>query len=366
MAPPVTAEPVTSTKDLKFTNTGPKPTEQPAHLIVIDAPQPNAAISSPVAIHGSANFWPFEATLGALLKDAAGNVLGQAPVMVRSPEMGQGGPWSGELRFTSPATEQQGTLEVYDSSAKDGAILSIARVQVRLVPAPAPGTVLQFDQPVDGGSVTLPLHIAFGGARGDELLNLRLGLADGTALTQQVRAELGYVVTTLPGTGPPGPATLEVARPDGTILARRMLRVVAPEETQTVKLAWVVKGGEELALQTRHVPRTPQVATAALNELLWGPAADEVSYATSLPAPAEVLRFSGRTAGWGPRVRLLKLTIADGVALANFSQELRAYGGGAARAGMIRKQIEATLFQFPSVKQVVIAIDGQTEGVLQP
>ncbi len=66
------------------------------------------------------------------------------------------------------------------------------------------------------------------------------------------------------------------------------------------------------------------------------------------------------------RVRLLKLTITDGVALANFSAELNAYGGGSARVSLIRNQIEATLRQFPSVREVVIAINGQTEGILQP
>jgi spore germination protein GerM len=82
--------------------------------------------------------------------------------------------------------------------------------------------------------------------------------------------------------------------------------------------------------------------------------------------PGEVLVSSARTAAWGSRVRLLKLTITDGVALANFGPELRAYGGGSARVALIRNQIEETLRQFPSVSEVVIAVDGQTEGVLEP
>ena len=164
----------------------------------------------------------------------------------------------------------------------------------------------------------------------------------------------------------PGAATLEVARADGTVVARREVRVAAPEETQTVKVAWVVGSGNQIELQTRSVPRTPQIASAALNELLWGPVADEAGYQTALPTTEEILSYPGRAAGWGARVRLLKLTIDDGVARANFSPELRAYGGGAARVSMIRKQIETTLRQFPSVQEVIIAIDGQTEGVLEP
>lgn len=335
--------------------------------IVIDAPAANVAVSSPLAIRGSANFWPFEATLVAQLKDASGAVLAMQPVMVQSPDAGQGGPWSDEMRFTSPATAQQGTLEIFETSAKDGSILTFASVKVQLAPGAQPGTALTLEHPNEGASVTLPLHVSFGGARGDEQLALRLQLADGTVHERVVRADLGYVVETLPAPNIPGAATLEVARGDGTVVARRELRVAAPEETQTVKVAWLIAGEhEEIVMQEKSVPRSPQVATAALNELLWGPAVDEAGYVTALPTPDDVLGYTGRTEGWGARVRLLKLTIENGVALANFSPELRAYGGGAARVSAIRQQIERTLLQFPSVQQVVIAVDGVTEGVLEP
>ncbi|CAA9291968.1 MAG: hypothetical protein AVDCRST_MAG26-4161 [uncultured Chloroflexia bacterium] len=56
----------------------------------------------------------------------------------------------------------------------------------------------------------------------------------------------------------------------------------------------------------------------------------------------------------------------NGVATADFSQELRAYGGGAARAQLIRAQITRTLLQFPSVREVRIVVEGQSDGVLQP
>jgi hypothetical protein len=45
---------------------------------------------------------------------------------------------------------------------------------------------------------------------------------------------------------------------------------------------------------------------------------------------------------------------------------LQAYGGGSLRVMLIRKQIAQTLKQFPSVREVRIAIEGQTEGVLEP
>lgn len=334
------------------------------NVITIDEPKPGVTISSPLRISGSANYWPFEATLVAQLDDASGRMLALTPVMVQSSGPPQGGPWSEQLVFAAPAQEQDGTLKVYDTSAKDGSITTITTIKVHLKPGQAPETTLQVEAPAEGSMVTFPLHVALSGARGDEALNIRVLQNGAQPLVAPVRAELGFVVTTIPGPGQSGPATLEIARQDGTIRARRSVRIAAPAETQPVKVAWVGQDGG-IVLAERRVPRTPQIGTAALNELLWGPEPGS-PYTTSLPTPAEVLNYGGRQAGWGPRVRLLKLTINDGVALANFSPELRAYGGGSARVALIRQQIETTLRQFPSVKQVVIAVEGQTKGVLEP
>jgi len=52
----------------------------------------------------------------------------------------------------------------------------------------------------------------------------------------------------------------------------------------------------------------------------------------------------------------------------DFSKELQNYGGGSLNAICIRGQIEKTLEQFPSIKEVVITVEGKSEkdGVLQP
>jgi len=78
------------------------------------------------------------------------------------------------------------------------------------------------------------------------------------------------------------------------------------------------------------------------------------------------LSFPGRRMDWEPRVTLRGLTIVDGVATANFSRELTAYGGGSLRVHLIREQITRTLKQFSTVREVRIAIEGQTEGALEP
>lgn len=212
----------------------------------------------------------------------------------------------------------------------------------------------------------VPLRVALNGVRSDERLVLQIKQADGAILRQEAQARRGSVVATVQGKAVPGPATLEIVRQDGTVLARRTLRIAAPEETQLIKVAWVAPATGEVVMAERRVARTPQIASAALNELLWGPEPDDTSATSSLPSSDEVLAYSGRGADWGARVRLLKLTITDGAALVNLSPELRAYGGGSARVGLMRAQIEATVRQFPSVNQVIIAIDGETEGVLEP
>lgn len=139
-----------------------------------------------------------------------------------------------------------------------------------------------------------------------------------------------------------------------------------PSETQSpdaieIVLYWFV--GEELQPEYRRIPHTLAVGTAVLELLLAGP---PPGLSTAIPTPDEVQAYAGRQADWGPRVQLLGLTIEDGVATANFSEEMHAYGGGSARVAGIRAQITRTLQQFPTVDTVRIAIEGQTEGVLQP
>jgi spore germination protein GerM len=152
--------------------------------------------------------------------------------------------------------------------------------------------------------------------------------------------------------------------PDGSTLPRH---TPLPSETQApgeieIVLYWVVD--EELQPEYRRIPATQAVGTAALELLLAGP--QQPGLSTALPTPEEVQSYPGRQPDWGDRVRLLGLTIEDGVATANFSQEMRAYGGGSARVHMIRAQITQTLLQFPTVQEVRIAVEGEVDTALQP
>lgn len=110
---------------------------------------------------------------------------------------------------------------------------------------------------------------------------------------------------------------------------------------------------QTVAAVERRVARTQAVARAAIEELLKGPAVDESAdgYTTSIP--------SG--------VRLVDISITDGVATVEFSKELDESVGGSCRVSVIRSQIEETLKQFSSVDSVVINVEGKsTDEVLQP
>lgn len=102
----------------------------------------------------------------------------------------------------------------------------------------------------------------------------------------------------------------------------------------------------------RSIPKTQGIARAALEELLKGPTASEKAegYITSL----------------NEGVKIQRLVVENGVAKVDFSEELDYQVGGSCRIQSIYSQIETTLKQFPTVREVEISIDGETEEILQP
>jgi hypothetical protein len=233
--------------------------------------------------------------------------------------------------------------------------------------------------PGAGERVTLPLHIlARIGQPGGQLI-ARLRWQDGTELMRvfpvlRGAGGQGLLIGTLnwmnegpPPAPPTQPATLELISNAGELQARQMVTVLSASDpdTQAVALYWVL--GEQVVAVQQRVPRTVRIGTAALNELLWGPGPPNLAgFTTAIPTPEQVLGYPGRQPNWDSRVTLRSLTIANGVATADFSKELKAYGGGSLRVKLIRQQITQTLLQFPTVREVRIAIEGQINGVLEP
>lgn len=68
-----------------------------------------------------------------------------------------------------------------------------------------------------------------------------------------------------------------------------------------------------------------------------------------------------------PSTDLTSFSVSNGVASVVFTPALDAGGGGSCRVMAIRSEIEKTLMQFPSIKNVIISVEGKTpETTLQP
>ncbi|MEO8285227.1 MAG: serine hydrolase [Chloroflexota bacterium] len=244
--------------------------------------------------------------------------------------------------------------------------------------------------PEEGARVMLPVHILARLGQPGEQVTAELRWLDGTRLTNRftllkgedgkglLAGNLDWVNMLQPPEPKTQQASLQIVDASGTVLIQRVVEVVSPTDagTQPVKLFWTISGAPDIVQpQTRPVitpakgdaNTTGDMVTRALEELLWGPPAiSQVGFGTALPTTEQVLTYPGREPDWGPRVTLQKLTINGGRATADFSKEMRAYGGGSLRVKLIHDQIAETLKQFPGIQDLVISIDGQTDGVLEP
>ncbi len=359
------------------------PTAQPTlptQQIIIHAPVPGATVTDVITLRGWTALMPFEANLVVHIYDAAGQLAVVAPIMTQGE---YGAPATIDARIGFAGQAGPGRIEVLDLSAADGSVLARATVNVTFTGAPG-GGLIEIPAPLE--NVTLPLRIlARGGTPGQ---TVRATLA-----WQHEDVQLARDFTLLPGsdgrglliglldtpvgvTVPPygGPALLEIHTAEGVLLARQFITTLSAADTAsttTVTVYWVY--GEEVFPETALVPRTPRIGGAALEVLLWGLAPNQLGgFQTMIPDPEEIATWPARQPPWGERVRLLDLSIVDGIATANFSGELaywREDGGHAGvsiRARLIRMQIEQTLLQFSTVRQVRILVDGTPEPLLQP
>lgn len=101
----------------------------------------------------------------------------------------------------------------------------------------------------------------------------------------------------------------------------------------------------------RKVQKTQAIGRAALDQLLIGLKEDEEKiFHTSI----------------NPGVKINSLTIENGIAKVDFDKKIEEGIGGSCRVISIRAQIAETLKQFPTVKTVIISVDGKVEDALQP
>lgn len=67
-----------------------------------------------------------------------------------------------------------------------------------------------------------------------------------------------------------------------------------------------------------------------------------------------------------PGVKIQNIVIENGIAKVDFDEQLEFQVGGSCRVSAIRAQIIQTLKQFPTIKEVLISINGRIEDILQP
>ena len=107
---------------------------------------------------------------------------------------------------------------------------------------------------------------------------------------------------------------------------------------------------EDVFSTERQVPVTQSPAREALNLLIDGPTTEE--------------QGQGYSSNVSEDTQINSITIENGIVYVDFSNELDASGSCAVQA--IRAQITETLLQFPTIDEVVISIEGETEEILQP
>jgi germination protein M len=107
--------------------------------------------------------------------------------------------------------------------------------------------------------------------------------------------------------------------------------------------------GEQLFVASRTVEATPRVGSAALEGLLAG--------------PSDAERLEGIQTQIPDGTELLGLSIANGIATVDLTSEFES-GGGSASMSMRLAQVVFTVTQFPTVKGVQFALDGEPIEVL--
>lgn len=118
-----------------------------------------------------------------------------------------------------------------------------------------------------------------------------------------------------------------------------------PAEEMSVTLYWVSAGENALGVE-RTLPRSEAVATAAIEALIAGPTDTELTTwpTISSAVPADT--------------RLLGLTIADGIAKIDLSEEFESGGGTFSMTARLA-QVVYTLDQFPTIDGVEFYIEGE-------
>ncbi len=96
--------------------------------MTVTSPTANEIIGLPLVIKGSARV--FESTFNYRLLDTDGTLLTEGAAMTNAPDVGEFGNFTVTTSYDTP-TGTVGTLEVFDYSAKDGAVIDLVTFPVK-------------------------------------------------------------------------------------------------------------------------------------------------------------------------------------------------------------------------------------------
>lgn len=100
----------------------------------------------------------------------------------------------------------------------------------------------------------------------------------------------------------------------------------------------------------RTILNAETLGPGALEALLKGPNMEETSITTAINSGVFVKQFE----------------LKEGVAYVDFNSEFNQGVAGSCRVIAIRSQIEKTLLDLSDISSVVISVEGETDGILEP
>jgi hypothetical protein len=219
-ASPTPERPPTWTSPPRLTDTVEAPSPEPPtpsgpsrpeEAILILEPGPGSRLISPVRVAGLADP-TFEETLAVRIVLDDGTELAAQPVRINA-ELGQRGPFEADIPF-AVSSDRQALIQVFEVSARDGGIVHLASVGVRLgaggaqsiVPgAPHPEDLI-IDQPAFGATVSGGMvHVeGFGLASFEGTLVITVYDIGGIEIGSQP------IIVNAPDMGLPGPFSADV------------------------------------------------------------------------------------------------------------------------------------------------------------
>ncbi|OGN00446.1 MAG: hypothetical protein A3B91_04345 [Candidatus Yanofskybacteria bacterium RIFCSPHIGHO2_02_FULL_41_29] len=140
-----------------------------------------------------------------------------------------------------------------------------------------------------------------------------------------------------------------------------------PTQNQVIKIFFsnALEDPETLYCEQTHfvyreVFRLSDGTKSELGELLY------LAIAELLKGPVGAEKEEGFFTSINPDTKVNGIVLGEGVARIDFDENLNEGAAGSCKVQAIRSQITETLKQFPEVKEVVISVNGSSEGILEP